>query len=156
VRAANSAALGLGLRVGMPASKAQALVEGLTVMDAEPEADADALDRLALWALRRYAPIVAADPSDGLVIDTTGADHLHGGESAMLVDMVERLATSGITARAAIADSLGAAHALARFGPKPTLVVPIGESAPAIQQLPIAALRLPTDMVASLLRLGFD
>jgi protein ImuB len=40
--------------------------------------------------LRRYAPIVAADPPDGLVIDTTGADHLHGGEAAMLTEtMVE-------------------------------------------------------------------
>ena len=63
-----------------PATKAQALVPGLVVHDADPEADAEALERLALWALRRYAPIVAADPPDGLVIDTTGADHLHGGE----------------------------------------------------------------------------
>jgi protein ImuB len=156
VRAANAAALALGLRVGMPASKAQALVQDLTIMDADPVADANALNRLALWALRRYAPMVAADPPDGLVIDTTGADHLHGGESAMLTDMVERLAASGITARAAIADSWGAAHALARFGGKPTLLVPIGEGATAIQHLPIAALRLPSEMVASLGRLGFD
>ncbi|RWE07647.1 MAG: hypothetical protein EOS23_26340 [Mesorhizobium sp.] len=33
-------------------------------------------------------PIAAADPPDGIVIDTTGADHLHGGEAAMLIDMV--------------------------------------------------------------------
>jgi protein ImuB len=156
VLAANAAALALGLRVGMPASKAQALVQNLAIMDAEPAADTEALDRLALWALRRYAPIVAADPPDGLVIDTTGADHLHGGESIMLTDMVERLAASGITARAAIADSWGAAHALARFGALPVHVVPPGESESAIQKLPIAALRLPTEMVASLRRLGLD
>ena len=47
-----------------------------------------ALERLALWVLQRYAPIVAADPPDGLVIDATGAEHLHGGEEAMLDDMV--------------------------------------------------------------------
>ena len=76
-------------------------------MDADPAADAAALDRLALWALQRYAPIVAADPPDGLVIDATGAAHLHGGEDAMLADMIERLAASGIAARAAIADQLG-------------------------------------------------
>ena len=68
----------------MAATKAQALVSNLIVMDAEPEADAQALDRLAIWALQRYAPIVAADPPDGLVIDTTGAAHLHGGEGAMV------------------------------------------------------------------------
>lgn len=156
VLAANAAALALGLRVGMPASKAQALVQNLAVMDAEPVADAEALDRLAVWVLLRYAPIVAADPPDGLVIDTTGADHLHGGESAMLTDMVERLAASGITARAAIADSWGAAHALARFGARPVLVVPPGMNATAIKELPIAALRLPRETVASLRRLGLD
>ena len=73
VLAADAAALRAGLRVGMAATKAQALVSNLIVMDAEPEADAQALDRLAIWALQRYAPIVAADPPDGLVIDTTGA-----------------------------------------------------------------------------------
>ena len=83
VLAADAAAQAAGLRVGMPATKAQVLVPGLIVKDADPGADAMALDRLALWALRRYAPIAAADPPDGLVIDTSGADHLHGGEVAM-------------------------------------------------------------------------
>src|ERR1700732_2337632 len=62
-------------------------------------------DRLALWGLRHYAPIVATDPPDGLVIDTTGAAHLHGGEDAMLNGVVDQLAASGVAARAAIADS---------------------------------------------------
>ena len=35
----------------MPATKAQALVKGLIVMDADPGADAEALERLAIWAL---------------------------------------------------------------------------------------------------------
>jgi protein ImuB len=87
VLAADRAALAAGLRVGMPATKAQALVKGLIVKDAEPAADTQALERLALWA-QRYAPIDAADPPDGLVIDTTGAAHLHGGEDAMVKAMV--------------------------------------------------------------------
>ena len=154
VLAADAAALAVGLRVGMPATKAQALVKGVVVNDADPQADAEALDRLALWALRRYAPIVAADPPDGLVIDTTGADHLHGGESAMLVDLVDRLGASGFAARAAIADSWGAAHGLARYVARPTIVIAPGGTAGAIIALPIAALRLPVDMVDSLLKLG--
>ncbi len=60
VLALDAAARCAGLRVGMPATKAQALVPGLIVRDAEPAADAKALDRLAMWALQRYAPIVAA------------------------------------------------------------------------------------------------
>ena len=67
-----------------PAPRRRRWCSGLIVRDAEPAADAQALDRLALWALQRYAPIVAADPPDGLVIDTTGAAHLHGGEDAMV------------------------------------------------------------------------
>jgi len=80
VLTADAAARSAGLRVGMPATKAQALVAGLVIMDADPTADVAALERLALWALQRYAPIAAADPPDGLVIDVTGSTHLHGGE----------------------------------------------------------------------------
>ena len=156
VLAADAAARRAGLRVGMPATKAQALVLGLIVKDAELTADAEALDRLALWGLQRYSPMVAADPPDGLVIDATGAAHLHGGEAAMVEEMVARLAASGIAGRAALADSWGAAHAFARFVARPTIVLPPGESATAVLDLPIAALRLPPDMVASLRVLGFE
>jgi protein ImuB len=156
VLAADAAAHRAGLRVGMPATKAQALVPGLMVKDADLSTDAEALDRLALWALRLYAPIVAADPPDGLVIDTTGADHLHSGEDAMITSMVERLAVAGFPGRAAIADSWGAAHAFARFAARPVCIVPKGESATAIPSLPIAALRLPNDMLDSLRVLGFE
>src|ERR1700722_8192065 len=114
VVAANAAALKIGLRVGMPATKAQALVKELVIHHADPAADAEALERLAVWALR-YSPIAAADAPDGLAIDATGASHLHGGEDAMLQDMVTRLETVGISARAAMAGTRGASHAAARF-----------------------------------------
>ncbi len=76
--------------------------------------------------------------------------------TAMLADMVARLKAAGLAARAAMADTWGAAHALARFAARPTLVVPAGESAAAIMPLPIAALRLPATTVDSLRRLGLD
>lgn len=156
VLAADAAAHAAGLRVGMPATKAQVLIPGLVIQDADPVADAEALDRLAVWLLQRYAPIVAADPPDGVVIDTTGADHLHGGEAAMLAGLVERLAGSGLSARIAVADTWGAAHALARFAARPALVAAPGSSGSAIAPLPLAALRLPADMVAGLRVLGFE
>ena len=154
--AADAAAQRAGLRLGMPVTKAQALVPGLIVNTANPAADAEALDRLALWALRLYAPIVAADPPDGLVIDTTGAAHLHGGEDAMVTAMIARLAAAGLDACAALADGWAAAYAFARYAARPVLVVPPGESAKAVLDLPIAALRLPEDMVESLRVLGFE
>jgi protein ImuB len=155
VTAANSVALKIGLRIGMPAIKAQALVKELVIQHADPLADAEALKRLAVWALR-YSPVVAADDPDGLIIDATGASHLHGGEDAMLADMISRLEAVGITARAAIADTRGAAHALARFAAWPALVVPERESPDRIKPLPIAALRLSADMVDDLRKLGFE
>ena len=140
----------------MAATRAHALVAGLRTHDAEPAADNAALNRLALWALRRYSPVVAADPPDGLVIDASGAAHLHGGEWAMLADVTRRLTAAGIQARAAMAGTLGAAHALARHRASPTLVVASDATQAAIADLPIATLRLPPDLVEGLARLGFE
>jgi protein ImuB len=116
-------------------------VKELVIHHADPVADAEALERLAVWALR-YSPVVAVDDPDGLVIDTTGASHLHGGEDATLAGMISRLEAVGITARAAIADTRGAAYALARFAARPMLVIPERQSVDRIKPLPIAALRL--------------
>ena len=156
VTALDAAAESLGLRAGMAVAKAQALAPGLAVIDADPRADAESLDRLALWALQRISPVVMADPPDGLVIDTTGADHLHGGEDAMLATIVERFAASGVEARAAIADTWGAAHAAVRFAGRSILIIPPDKTAPFLRRLPILALRLQPDIVAVLRTLGFD
>src|SRR5690606_29721683 len=155
VLAADAAAQGFGLHPGMAVAKAQALVAELTVMDADREADDLALDRLALWALRRYAPIVAPDPPDGLMIDIAGASHLKGGEAALLDDLTERLASAGIHARTAVAPSYGAAHALARFGGEDRIVAE-DEIADRLSPLPVAALRLTPVTVEGLRRLGFE
>jgi protein ImuB len=144
-----------GLRVGMPLTKAHAFLPDVMTMPADPTADAAALDRLALWALQHYAPIVAPDAPDGLVIDTTGADHLHGGEERMLSGLVNRLGASGIAARAAIADTWGAAHAAARFRADPVCIIAPGASNDRMASLPILGLRIPPDIVTGLHVLGF-
>ncbi|ARO34232.1 DNA-repair protein ImuB 2 (plasmid) [Rhizobium sp. NXC14] len=155
IAAADQAALKLGLRVGMPAAKAQALVQGLMMIDADPTADLAALERLTLWALSQYSPVVALDPPDGIVMDTEGADHLQGGEDLMLSGLVNRFRGRGLAARAAIADTWGAAHALARSTDRETIIIPRGETAKAINRLPLSLLRLPADIVGSLRTLGF-
>lgn len=155
VLAADHAAQRVGVRVGMPASKAQVLVPGLMISDADPQNDMDALERLAFWALR-YSPVAAADPPDGVVMDIAGADHLLGGEEALLRDVLRRLDEAGFAVRAAIADSWGAAHALARFGPSPSMIVESANSRPAVSPLPVAGLRLSRDVTASLTALGFE
>ena len=157
IAAADAAAQALGLRPGQPLAQAQAIVPGLAVMDADPAGDATFLAGLAAWCLC-LAPLTAPD-SDGVWIDATGSSHLHGGESAMLQALVSRLATDGLAARAAIADTPGAAHALARYGTssQPTCIIaPPGATAAAIAALPVEALRLHTDAIAALRRLGVE
>lgn len=152
VTAVNSAARALGLRPGMPATQAHILVPDLLTHPAEPEADEAALHRLALWALKHYSPVVAPAPPDGLLIDATGASHLAGGAPALLADLVARLAAVGIQARAAMAPSIGAAHALARTRANPTLIA----GTDALADLPIAALRLSAETVRALKRVGLE
>ncbi|MDK1388748.1 DNA polymerase Y family protein [Sinorhizobium sp. 8-89] len=155
VAAADRAALKLGLRVGMPAAKAQALVQELVVIDADPAADLATLERLTLWALSRYSPVVAMDPPDGIVMETEGADHLQGGEELMLSGLINRFRGRGLAAHAAIADTWGAAHALARTTSRETVIVGRGETDKAVNPLPLSSLRLPAETVASLRTLGF-
>ena len=140
----------------MAAAKAHALVPGLVTYDARPAEDAADLERLALWALRHYSPVVAIDPPSDLMIDASGAAHLKGGEAAMLADLVTRLAAAGVRAQTAMAATYGAAHALAHYGDRPMPIVAGDALAPAIRDLPIAALRLPRELVAGLERMGFE
>ena len=154
VLAADRAARKAGLAIGVPVAKAQALLPGLTVLDARPDEDRAALERLALWLQQRITPIVAIEGADGLVLDTTGADHLHGGEAVMLRDIVRRLLGAGITACTAVADTLGAAHAVARTTRGTAIIIPPGGHAEALADLPVASLRLPAETVAGLTDLG--
>ena len=156
VSAADVAARKVGLRVGMSASKAQAVIADLAMIDADPSADSAALERLALWALRQYSPVVAVDGMDGIVMDTEGADHLRGGEELMISGLVNMLRGRGLTARAAVADTWGAAHAIARLTSAETTVVPVGAVAKAALGLPIHCLRLPQETIQSLRVLGVE
>lgn len=156
VLAANDAARGLGIYPGAAAARAQAMAADLIIQDADLAGDQDGLEKLALWALKSFSPVVAADLPDGLVIDATGASHLKGGEGAYVKDLTRRLAKVGVVARAAVSGSWGSAHALARYIANPTVVVDSADSGRAIAGLPIRALRLPGDMVDGLSKLGFD
>lgn len=160
IMAANAEAQTQGLYAGMALTKAQALVPGLDVRPFTPETDEAGLHDLALWALRRYSPIVAVDASDGLILDIAGCAHLYEGEENLVRDLLDHLGADGITARAVVADSWGAAHGLARFGIKsgrtPALMVPPGDSRRQVPALPLAALRLTSDTLHDLDTLGFE
>ncbi len=155
IAAVDAIAAQSGLYPGMAVAQGQALVPDLTVKEAQPEDDTAALRRLAGWCLR-YAPLTAAAPPDGVWVDVTGSAHLQGGETRLLRDLVGRLLVQGFSARAAVADTPGAAHAMARFGGREVVVVPSGGQEAALARLPLAALRLPDQTLDGLRLMGIE
>ena len=134
----------------MGLADARAMIPTLAVADEDPNADLTLLDEIADWA-ERYTPLVARG-SDGLMLDITGCAHLFGGEEALLADCLARLLTQGFLARGAIADTPGAAWAIARFAE--TGVTGPGAALPVLASLPVAALRLEAETVSALNRVG--
>lgn len=154
VAAANAAARAAGVQPGLPATDAQAVAPGLKTVPAEPEAEAAALSALAAWC-GRWSPLTAPeDGCEGVWVDATGCTHLFGGERAMLDDMVARLGGLGFTVRAGMAETPGAAWAMARFGEAPAAILPEGAARQWLTSFPVAALRLPPAVAEGLRRLG--
>lgn len=156
ITAVNDAAAAEGLGVGMALADARALLPDLASAPAEPVADARALAALAAWC-NQYTPWVSLDGDDGLWLDITGCAHLFGGEAALLDDLGQRLSRLGYRNRLGLADTPGAAWALARFAPdKAPRILPPGETADGLATLPVEGLRLDAPALLLLRRLGLQ
>ena len=152
--AVNPAAAGSGLAPGMPLADALSFHPALATAAAEPTEDAAALRRLAEWC-RRYSPWTAPDGTDGVRVEITGSAHLWGGETALAADLAARLDRRHLASRIAIADTVGAAWAMARFAEGKSLVIlPSGDCRAALSPLPVEALRLDPATAQGLRRVG--
>ena len=157
--ALDRAARRAGLRPGMTVADARAVVPGLGRRPADAPADRRLLDQLAERCLG-YTPWTSVDgwadslPGGGLWLDISGCAHLRGGEAALLADVREDLRRLGFTARLGLADTPGAAWALARFSTAGDAILPPGGHRKFIAGLPVTALRLAPDTAAGLARLG--
>jgi protein ImuB len=154
VAAACEKARALGIAPGMAVAQARAQTPGLDIRPGDPQGDGEALRRLALALARRWCPVVMRDGADGLLLDITGTAHLFGGEKAMARRILRHLARRGYAARIAIADTAGAAHALARYTQGGAC--PPGRQRQALAPLPAAALRIDAASVELLKRLGIE
>lgn len=141
-----------GIRVGMPVADAKAMVPGLQVFDEKPDRAENLLKAFGKWCIR-YTPIVALDLPDGLILDISGCPHLWGGERSYLKEIVTRLRGSGYDVRAAIADTIGSAWAISRFG-QISPIIENGTHHSALIPLPAVALRLEPTVLARLQKLG--
>ena len=153
----------------------------------DPAADLTSLEEVARYC-RRFAPLVAIEkPSqhghggpECLQIDVTGTAGFFGGEGPLVRTVVWTLATRGIHARAAIADTPAAAWAAARHtdslhaalataGAQSRqhrdglrkrhcrwAVVPPGAHLRALAELPATALRLDTIAATQLRDVGIE
>jgi protein ImuB len=153
IQALNPTARALGLKPGVAIADARAWVPHVVVVPLDPEADAADLKRLADWATR-FSPMVATDGVDGLMLDITGCAHLWGSEARMLTDLDRHMRSFGIHHRSAIADTIGTAWGMARFGTGPRQIVPPGQQRTGLADLPPQALRLPDELCAQLQSLG--
>jgi protein ImuB len=157
IAALNEAAEAAGLAVGESLADARAKAGFLQVRPIDAAADDAALRRLTLWATR-YTPTASPwgeeNGADGFFLDVEGAAHLFGGEERLIADLHSRLERFGLPARLAVAATPGTAWALSRFHPASLIVLPSGQEAEALTDLPVEALRLSPETATTLRRLG--
>jgi protein ImuB len=143
-----------GLYAGQSLSDARALCPALQVREINRPVLEAIFGDFADW--HSYAsPLVAVLTDEAaygdLVLDITGVSHLFGGEQAMLEAVTGRLKNLGFAVSGAIADSIGAAWALAHFDPGR---IASGDVREVLAPLPVSALRLGEDQIEGLTRLG--
>ena len=175
----------LGIHPSMSIAEARALLPALHILEHDPQEDLESLCWLA-DACQRFSPIVGLEALDkklwmgrsllepqGLAIDASNLGILFGGETAMGTEVIEWFQQQGLLVSLAIADSLGAAWALANYGarhqisqrllkyhetgvmePLSPCVVSEDEAKVQVLGLPVEALRLDGETVHSLRRLG--
>lgn len=151
ITSANALARKKGIRKGMVLADARAILPSLQYFDDKPDLKGQLLQRIAEWCIR-FTPSAAVDPTEGILLDATGCPHLWGGEQVYITDIISRLKNRGYMARAAIADTIGAAWAVTRFGNTP--VIEKGKQLDALLALPCEALRIETGVVERLYKLG--
>lgn len=153
VKAASRQLTQEGISPGMVVADVRAILPSVEVFSADTVAEEKLLNDLAEWCIR-YSPVVAIDSPDGLILDISGCPHLWGGEFSYWRSITDRFRKGGYEVRAAIADTVGTAWAVARYG-KAAMIIESGKQAEALSSLPPAALRLDHTTLQRMDKLGF-
>lgn len=155
VVAANEAARAEGVETGLTVSDACARAPGLASEPIDRASDAAAHRALGHW-MGRYSPLVSLmdGAETGLWLETTGCDHLFGGEAAMAREISDRLGRFGFGHALAFAPTPGAAAALALSGPETPPILTEATLREGLAPLPAASLRLTPETCQLLRRFG--
>ena len=152
VIACNDAAEACGVRVGMAASAAQALADGLVVRKRDPLAEQASLAGLAVWA-GRFTPSVSLAPPAGLLLEIGTCLSLHRGLGNLLKLARAGVGEMGYAAAMACAPTSHGAWLLARAG----IEKAIRDSTrleKMLAALPLALLDQPPAVVEGLEKIG--
>ncbi len=103
-----------GLYVGQPVRDAHAMCDRLITRNRNALAEVRFLAVLRRWA-GKFSPWVSAEGDAGLVVDLTGCAHLFGGEAPLMQVVREDCTDMGLAVQMGLADTRGAAWALARY-----------------------------------------
>lgn len=152
ITACNTLAESAGIHKRMVLADARVLVHGLEYVEDRPGLAEKLLHRIAEWCIR-FTPIASVDSPDGIILDATGCTHLFGGDAGYLNEITKRLKLKGYTARMAIADTIGAAWAIARYGKK-SMVIASGSQAEALLHLSAESMRIEETTIERLNKLG--
>ncbi|NOY25104.1 MAG: DNA polymerase Y family protein, partial [Oligoflexia bacterium] len=153
VQSATPAARKGGVRPGMSATEARALLPALQVELLDPLAEARDLDDLAQQLLR-VSPSVTTMVPDSLVAEISRVIPARAGAERALLERVRiRLEQLGHRAHVVVGDDPATAWACAAWGRR-RQVIPPGQGAAAMATLPLAALELPPKEADLLIGLG--
>lgn len=146
-----------GVRTGMSLAHAKALLKGTRTWEGPitPAEDARRLGDLARWA-QRFSPVVAADEPDGLLLDMAGCERLFGDDEQVVARVDVELRRIGLSARLALAPTVGCAWAAARFAPDRATIVTLDRVRETLAPLPVAGLRVDANFARALAEVGVE
>ncbi len=103
-----------GVHPGQPMRDSHAMCERLITRNRNILGEIHFLAVLRRWA-GKFSPWVAEEGSQGLVVDLTGCAHLFGGEASLMHVVQDDCHDMGLSVQMGLADTRGAAWALARY-----------------------------------------
>ncbi|MBL6865313.1 MAG: DNA polymerase Y family protein, partial [Rhodospirillales bacterium] len=166
ILAVNNAARLEGIKTGYTLADAKALFPELLIEKADYINDSKTLETL-VKAFQRYSPWTAIDlnetnplvsliGSGSIWIDITGCAHLYDGEHPLVKDLYNYCLRIGYQARIGLADTPGAAWAVARFNNALSTIIPPKSQKEALAHYPVVALRLDPTTTEKLHNLGLN
>ncbi len=143
-----------GVHPGMSLQASLVLVPTLICRNRDPQAETDALSRLAGWA-GRYSPQVTLNPPWEILLEVQGSLHLFGGLRGLVQRLRPELEELGYRAKMAAAPFPAAASLLAR-GREPSWIREPAELMPRLAALPLEVLPIAPRTLAMLRELGLN